>query len=230
MNSTKLEAALGYVFRDPNLLNLALTHSSWANEHGEGDTHNERLEFLGDAVLELCVSQELFAKFPHVREGILTQMRSKLVSESSLAQIAREIGLETLLKLGRGEDLQKGRYRASVLSDALEAVLGAIFVDGGLGAAQRAVMNVFYRHWPCSTDDVLHPKDAKSELQEAMQQRFQARPVYAQLASSGPDHARNFEVSVRLPDGTLFLGKGASRKKAEQHAARIALDCLKNHR
>ena len=128
-------SALGHDFARADLLRLALTHSSWANEHGAGQEHNERLEFLGDAVLELCVSQKLFSSIPGAREGELTRLRSELVSTESLAQRAREQGLDKRLLLGRGEERQGGRERDTVLSDLFEAVLGAIFADGGFAAA-----------------------------------------------------------------------------------------------
>ncbi|WP_288908413.1 ribonuclease III domain-containing protein, partial [uncultured Desulfovibrio sp.] len=146
MNKTQAEAVptpdprtlLGHVFARPELLERALTHSSWANEYGAGPEHNERQEFLGDAVLELCVSWELYRRFPDAREGQLTRLRARLVSTTSLAERARALGLDQCIKLGRGEESQGGRERDAVLSDALEAVLAAIYEDGGEGAAKAA--------------------------------------------------------------------------------------------
>lgn len=220
-----LEERLDHVFARPQLLDLALTHSSWANECHGGRHHNERQEFLGDAVLELCVSWELFRRFPDAREGELTKLRARLVSTVSLAERAREFGLDSLLKLGKGEERQGGRNRDSVLSDALEAVLAAVYEDGGFAAAQKAVARIFERHWPQAAGQP-QKKDYKTRLQEVAQQLFRERPVYARLASHGPEHAKSFEVSLHLPDGREFRGSGTSCKKAEQEAARLALSAL----
>ncbi len=227
MNRQALESRLGHFFVKQELLDLALTHSSWANEHGCGQKHNERLEFLGDAVLELCVSRELYLRFPQAREGILTKMRSQLVSEKFLAQLAREIQLDLLLKLGNGEEAQGGRRRDSVLSDAMEAVLAALYLDGGIGVVQSAVARLYEGYWPQDIEQSAR-KDAKSELQELSYQRFQSQPIYADLASSGPDHAKQFEVVLRMPNGLTFVAQGSSRKRAEQEAACKALDFLRH--
>lgn len=224
-----LEPALGHVFAAPDLLDLALTHSSWANECGEGQIHNERLEFLGDAVLELCVSTHLYHLFPDAREGELTKMRAHLVSTVSLAERARKIGLDGLLKLGRGEESQGGRSRDSVLSDAFEAMLAAVYEDGGFAAAQAAVGRLFADRWPKTAEKAM-PKDYKTRLQEASQQRFGQAPLYTRLGSEGPEHAKVFEIALRLPDGTEFTATGSSCKKAEQGAARQALEVLQKQK
>lgn len=216
---------LGHTFRQPELLELALTHSSWANERGGGEAHNERLEFLGDAVLELCVSTALFRRFPGVREGELTRLRAHLVSTVGLAQRARELGLDAYIRLGRGEEQQGGRTRDAILSDALEAVLAAVYEDGGFVAAEKAVARIFAEHWP-HTAGMPQARDCKSRLQEAMQHLFGRVPVYAQVATSGPEHAKRFQVRLTLPDGQDFEGQGTSCKKAEQDAARRALEAL----
>lgn len=221
-----LEQALGHAFLRPELLDLALTHSSWANENGRGEhAHNERLEFLGDAVLELCVSAQLYRRFPEAREGQLTRMRAHLVSTVSLAERARKIGLDALLKLGRGEENQGGRSRDSVLSDAFEAVLAAVYEDGGFVAAQDAVGRLFADRWPVCAERTL-PKDCKTRLQEASQQKFGRAPLYTRVGSRGPEHAKIFEVALHLPDGTEIVAAGRSCKKAEQDAARQALEYL----
>ena len=222
-----LEEKLGHVFARPELLDLALTHSSWANEYSGGQHHNERQEFLGDAVLELCVSWELFRRFPEAREGELTKLRARLVSTVSLAERAREFGLDSLLKLGKGEERQGGRSRDSVLSDVLEAVLAAVYEDGGFTAAQAAVAHIFAPHWPRAAGEPQR-KDYKTRLQEVAQQLFRERPVYVQLASHGPEHAKIFEVSLHLPDGREFTASGTSCKKDEQEAARQALNSLEH--
>ncbi len=218
----RLEDALGYHFRNMQLLHLALTHSSWANERGVGQRHNERLEFLGDAVLELTVSKELFERFHDLREGELTRLRSRLVSTASLAERARELGIRELLLLGRGEEQQGGRQRDTVLSDAFEAVLAAVYEDGGFAAAQQCVGRIFAGLWPCGQHAPAH-KDYKTRLQEVTQQRYRQRPVYRLVNSRGPEQAKVFDVAVMLPDGREIAASGASCKKAEQEAARLAL-------
>lgn len=220
-----LARRLGHTFARPELLELALTHSSWANEFGAGDAHNERLEFLGDAVLELCVSAELFRRFPDVREGDLTRLRSRLVSTVGLAERARELGLDARLRLGRGEEQQGGRSRDAILSDALEAVLAAVYEDGGYAAAQEAVARIFEGHWPRGAG-APQVRDCKSRLQEATQHLFGRTPAYIREAASGPEHAKCFQVRLVLPDGREFAGQGTSCKKAEQDAAGRALAAL----
>ncbi|MBD5557013.1 MAG: ribonuclease III [Desulfovibrio sp.] len=225
MDAEELAARLGHRFNRPELLEEALTHSSWANERGAGCAHNERLEFLGDAVLELCVSTELFRRFPKLREGELTRLRAHLVSTVGLAQRARELGLDAHLRLGKGEEQQGGRKRDAILSDALEAVLAAIYEDGGFAAAQDATARIYAGHWPGATA-APQARDAKSRLQEAVQHLFGKMPVYAQEATSGPEHAKHFQARLTLPDGETFAGQGSSMRKAEQDAAACALEAL----
>ncbi len=219
-----IEAIIGHKFTDKSLLDSALTHSSWANEN-EGVTHNERQEFLGDAVLELCVSSFLFSVFPDAREGDLTRMRSRLVSTSSLAGLARGLGLECRLRLGKGEESQGGRQRDAILADALEAVLGAVFEDGGFAAAFGVVERLFKDIWP---KDVVpwRGKDFKTRLQEEIQRVYKDRPLYTLIGSHGPEHAKVFEVRLNLPDGTELIARGPSLKRAEQEAARMALEAI----
>lgn len=219
----RLETALGYHFTDRSLLVLALTHSSWANEGGSQHRHNERLEFLGDAVLELAVSKELFERFTQLREGELTRLRSQLVSTPSLARLARALNLGSALFMGRGEERQGGRDRDAVLSDAFEAVLAAIYEDGGFAAAHACVRRLFSPLWPKQEENSPRRKDFKTLLQEIMQQRYKDRPLYRLLTSHGPEHAKVFEVVVSLPDGREYTACGTSCKKAEQEAARLAL-------
>lgn len=219
-----LENVLGYHFTDVSLLETALTHSSFANETGGGLIHNERQEFLGDAVVELCVSWELFSRFPSTREGDMTRLRSDLVNTVSLAQRARETGLDKLIRLGRGEEGQGGRSRDTVLSDVFEAVMAAVYQDGGYAAAQKVIARVFKDIWPADPNEGKKGLDYKTKLQEYTQHMFGGeRPVYNELAASGPAHARSFTVSVRMPDGKTFEAEGSSWKKAEQSAAAQAL-------
>lgn len=217
-----VEELLSYEFKNKELLQLALTHSSWANE-AISLSHNERQEYLGDAVLELCVSWELFSRFPEVREGELTRLRSLLVSAPALADLARKLKLNENLFIGKGEESQGGRWRDSLLSDALEAVLGAVFEDGGFKEALKVVRYIFKDRWP-STLEHSQQKDNKTLLQELSQRIFKNRPVYSLLESKGPEHAKSFKVCLELPDGQNFIASGPSLKRAEQEAARIALD------
>lgn len=222
---TSLQEAISYSFRQVKLLDMAMTHSSFANERS--CDHNERLEFLGDAVLELTVSEELYTRFPDAPEGVLTKLRARLVSMPSLAEMAKSLGLEEHVKLGKGEESQGGRMRDSLLSDAFEALLGAVFLDGGYEAARQVVSRLFAPFWP---QDIEPPKarDFKSRLQELTQRCHRTRPIYRLLGSSGPEHEKLFEVELSLPDGQTLLAKGPSVKKAEQTAARMALDMLEN--
>ena len=221
----EIEESIGYRFKNAQLLVTALTHSSYANEINGSAENNERLEFLGDAVLELAISEELFARFPQDREGSLTSLRSQLVSEPSLAELARTIELQQCLRLGKGEEAQGGRERNAVLCDALESLLGAVFVDGGYQKAKEVIGGLFEDHWP---ERIQGPKgkDFKSRLQEETQKLFKDRPVYALKQSFGPEHAKTYLVLLTLPDGVTFEAAASSVKKAEQKAAKKALHSL----
>ncbi|MEW5773689.1 MAG: ribonuclease III [Thermodesulfobacteriota bacterium] len=220
-----LQTSISHRFSQVKLLETALTHSSCANERPAGVEHNERLEYLGDAVLELAVSEELYRLFPDTAEGALTRMRARLVNEPTLAEVARELGIPALLRLGRGEEMQGGRERPALLADALEAVFGAVFCDGGYLAAAACVRAVFAGRWPA---EPVRPraKDAKSRLQEETQFRFKARPVYALVSASGPEHEKVYAVELTLPDGRRIAASGPSIKKAEHSAAEQALELL----
>ncbi len=218
----ELQEKIGYTFKNIQYLITALTHSSWANESKKTDTHNERQEFLGDAVLELCVSWILFKRFPEIREGDLTRTRSDLVSAKTLANLARELHIDKHLRLGKGEESQGGRQRDTVLSDAFEAVLGAVFEDGGYEAAYAVVAHIFSSRWPKHVEQNLR-KDYKTQLQETMQRLHKDRPVYVLEESSGPEHAKIYKVRLALPNGRVFFATGQSLKRAEQEAARLAL-------
>ncbi|MDE5831589.1 MAG: ribonuclease III [Desulfovibrio sp.] len=221
-----IEEKFGYRFRNPHLLERALTHSSRANESGRSEWHNERQEFLGDAVLELCLSEYLYIRFPDAREGELTRMRARLASGENLFALARELGLDQYVRLGAGEEKQGGRGRQSVVSDALEAALGAIYEDGGYDAARQSVGKIFSGQWPRQPLKK-QKRDHKSLLQQICQNLYRAAPVYALENASGAEHARIFEVSVRLPDGRKFRASNTGRKKAEQDAAAEAIAVLK---
>ncbi|MBN2141372.1 MAG: ribonuclease III [Desulfovibrionaceae bacterium] len=220
-----LQEDIHYRFGQVKLLAQALTHSSWANEQGGGLSDNERLEFLGDAVLELCVSEEAFRRYPEAPEGALTQVRSRLVKEKTLAGLARALGLDVFVRLGRGEEIQGGRQRNSLLADTLEALIGAVFLDGGFGQARALVSRLFEDCWAAAAD-LSGGKDFKSRLQEHTQRLNRERPVYALKNSFGPEHDKVFEVELSLPDGGTFRAQGQSLKRAEQAAARLALEHL----
>lgn len=224
MNTVELEKCIHHRFSQVKLLETALTHSSYANEQG-GAEDNERLEFLGDAVLELCISEDAYKRYPDVPEGNLTRIRSNLVKEKSLAGIARDLKLEQYLLLGKGEELQGGRERDSLLADAFEAVMGAVFLDGGFETAKAVIRDIFRERWP-ESPVLTETKDFKSRLQEVTQRLFQERPVYVLTDTYGPEHEKVFEVVTTLPRGERFTGAGTSVKKAEQIAARAALDWL----
>ena len=220
-----LQENIPYRFQQVKLLQTAMTHTSAANERTGGTEHNERLEFLGDAVLELCISQELYRRFPDAREGELTAMRSQLVNQTSLASIARKLGIDKCLLLGKGEEAQGGRKKDTLLSDAVEALLGAVFLDGGNTAAEQMVGSLFKKKW-ATLNHSLQTRDYKSRLQEITQTRFKDRPVYSLMGNSGPEHAKVFTVVLRLPDGTCVEATGSSVKRAEQHAACAVLEML----
>lgn len=220
-----LQDSIQHRFSQVKLLQEALTHSSYANEAGKPGMDNERLEFLGDAVLELAVSQELYKRFPLVGEGDLTAMRAALVREASLAEMARKVGLSEHMLLGRGEESQGGRQRPSLLADGLEALVGAVYLDGGFEAARMVVDVLLDGRWP-RAPQAGRGKDHKSRLQEMTQRSDGGRPVYVLLESAGPEHEKIFRVRVDLPDGRGFTAQGASLKKAEQSAAKKAVEEL----
>jgi ribonuclease-3 len=225
---TALEKRLGYQFAERRLLVLALTHSSFANEQASAQENNERLEFLGDAVLELSISEELFERYPDAPEGIMTTVRSQLVSEPALAELARELDVASALFLGKGEENQGGRQRDSVLSDALESIFGAMFLDSGYDITRECILHLYADKWPSSHRlGRERLRDFKSRLQERTQQLFKDRPIYYLLDSSGPEHAKVYQVRVDLPDGSQTEASDTSVKKAEQRAAKKALEGLK---
>lgn len=220
-----LQSEIRYKFKNLSLLLQALTHTSWSNENNIAGFHNERLEFLGDAVLELCITEELFRRFPDAREGSLTDLRSQLVNESVLASLASGIGINKCLRLGRGEENQGGRCRPAVLADAFEALLGAIYEDSGIEAAKQVIADAYADKWPESPVQT-RAKDPKTLLLEYCQRQFHEPPVYSVLSARGPGHERTFEVEAQMPDGSKARASGASTKKAEQAAALAALVLL----
>jgi len=218
-----IQERIGYRFRDRDLLHTALIHSSYANEYNNSLQHNERLEFLGDAVLELIISEALYLKYPQTREGDLTRMRARLVSEPALADMARRLELQSHLYLGRGEEIQGGRERDAILCDAIESILGAVFLDSGFESVKEVILRLFEDMWPTHTTRSQPRKDAKSKLQEITQKQYQERPKYYLLDSFGPEHAKTYQVEIALPDGSTHTAEASSLKKAEQLAAEKAL-------
>ena len=221
----RLERELGYRFKDPSLLALALTHESFVNEDQGDSKSNERLEFLGDSVLGLVVAEELFRRHP-LPEGHLATMKAHLVSTVVLAKKASSIELDSFMLLGRGEALSNQRKRRSLLADAFEAVLGAVYLDGGLEAGRDLVLRFF--------EDELargdgRRRDQKSRLQEVTQRHFKELPEYRTAAQSGPSHQPEFEVEVWFREVCLGRGRGQSKRDAGQLAAGEALEKIEQH-
>lgn len=227
----ELESLLGHNFQRPELLQIALTHRSY---HFENKTispgHFERFEFLGDAVLDLVMSEILMTSFPNVEEGTLSKWRASLVNETVLSEIAREIGLTRFLYLGKSEAQNRNQARPRLLASALEAILAALYTDGGLEAARALITRLFADRVSALDDKNEFATDFKSRLQEWSQKRFRATPEYRLVLSEGPEHAKKFRFAVWL-DGKLFgEGEGGSRKSAEQEAARIALEKIEGEK
>lgn len=221
--SAELERTLEYVFKRRELLAVALTHPSAASP---GTPHYERLEFLGDAVLDLAIADMLMRRFPSAKEGSLSKERASIVNGRTLALKAAEIGLGPKIKLGKGEEKSGGRNKTSILAACFEAVVGAIYTDGGLVPAQRVVERLF-------ADDIGGPaaeRDYKTELQEIAYRRFRTQPVYELVAARGPDHAKRFTTRIRIAGRELGIGEGGSKKQSEQAAARAALNHIEQER
>ena len=219
-----LEAAIGYRFKNISLLQNALTHSSYANERWHNSLlSNERLEFLGDAILGMTVAKYLYQTFPDRPEGELTRMRADMVCEQTLAKVAARIDLGKHLLLGNGEEQGGGRKRNSILADAVESVIAASYLDGGLEAAQQFIEKFILVEVPVTR---LHNADYKTALQELVQQKKNQVLTYTLIGESGPDHDKKFEVEVKLNGTVVGTGSGSSKKRAEQDAARSALEKL----
>ncbi len=221
---TDLAARLSLSFTDPNLFAEALTHRSYLNEHRDHPgTHNERLEFLGDAVLELATTDFLFRKFPAKPEGELTAYRAALVNTVSLAETAQALGINEHLLLSKGEARDTGRARDVILADAFEAIIGAIYLDQGYGPAEQFIA----KHISGKLDEVIKKRmyqDAKSRFQEAAQEKHGATPSYTTLQEAGPDHDKRFTVGVFVASAEIARGEGKSKQEAEQAAAKAALE------
>ena len=223
-NLEEFQGKIRYYFNDKELLIEALSHSSYANEKRKGRNSNERLEFLGDSVLSIVVSQYLFEHFTHLPEGELTKIRASLVCEKSLYEFAKQIDLGEHILLGKGEENTGGRERVSILADAFEAVIAAVFLDGGLEAAKRHILKFI----PKDIDDrkPVSFSDHKTILQEIIQKNPEEKVEYKLVGQSGPDHNKAFKVQVRLNSNVIGTGIGRSKKEAEQMAAKEALELM----
>lgn len=223
-NLEQLARHLGHEFSDPGWLHAALCHSSYVHEHPEEETgSNERLEYLGDAVLELVITELLYHRFPQASEGQLSKARSGVVNEARLAATARELDLGVHLLLGRGEEAQSGHEKPSILADAMEAVVAAVYLDGGLEAA-RAVIHRLLE--PVAEQSILRAprKDYKTRLQERVQEALHITPRYRLVGAEGPDHQKLFQVALEIDGQTICSGSGHSKKEAEQAAAQQGLE------
>ncbi len=213
----ELQQRIGYTFKDEGLLQVALTHTSYANEAKRSLPQNERLEFLGDSVLSFVVAEHLYENCKNLPEGQLTRRRAALVCEPALAGFAAEIELGQVLYLGRGEEMSGGRKRASILADAFEALIAAIYLDGGMQAARAFIMPFV------QTEQTVSDEDYKTRLQEVVQQNPEEQLSYKVVDEKGPDHEKVFTVQVHLNSNCIGTGDGHSKKLAEQQAARRAL-------
>jgi ribonuclease-3 len=219
----ELQTALGITFNQPSLLAQALTHSSYANENpGIAPLSNERLEYLGDAVLGLVVAENLYRDFSGLSEGEMTRLRSILVKQETLANVALSINLGKYLFLGKGEESSNGRDKPANLARALEALIAAVYLDGGIAIIEQLILDLLDTElYKILSEGAII--DYKSQLQELLQARTQQTPVYNLVETQGPDHAKQFTVEVRLDNEILATGTGRSKKKAEMDAARVAL-------
>ncbi|MCM1524499.1 MAG: ribonuclease III [Ruminococcus sp.] len=217
----EFEEKIGYSFKNKDLLFEALSHSSFANEYKHGRRSNERLEFLGDSVLSIVVSDHLFKHFKHLPEGELTKIRASLVCEKALFEFSKQIDLGSYIFLGKGEENTGGRKRPSIVSDAFEAVIAAVYLDGGIETAREYVLGFIPKDLNRSTADNLH--DYKTILQEIIQRNPEEKVEYVLKSQTGPDHDRRFTVEVCLNTNVIGKGEGHSKKQAEQAAAKEAL-------
>ncbi len=227
LNLEEFEKRLGYRFTNKNLLLLALTHSSYANENKKcSHENNERLEFLGDAVLDMVVSEYMYRKFPDMPEGELTKLRAAVVCETSLADLSRKLGVGRNLLLGKGEESTGGRNRDSILADAFEAIIGAVCMDGNIEAASKYVMG-FMEDCIAQTKTNFRNLDCKTHLQEMIQKMSKVPLQYVIVNEKGPDHNKVFMAEVLHDGKVLGQGSGKSKKEAEQNAANAALEHMK---
>lgn len=224
MQIPKIEERLGYKFNDKSLLSLAFIHRSYINEHREILCHNERLEFLGDSILGMIMAEYLYVNFPKTPEGELSFLRSRLVEAPSCVLFVQKLDLSKHLLLGKGERMNDGRGRESILADLFEAIIGAIYLDGGITAARKFIFDNF----STEIEQIIQTPlmNWKATLQDHCQKKYQATPTYTVLEESGPDHHKLFKVLVTINDTDLGIGQGSSKKEAQQAAAADALKKL----
>ena len=225
---SEVEELLGYSFKDPQLLETALTHSSYANDFlGDAAKGNERLEFLGDAILDAVVGLELYRRYPDKNEGFLTKLRSEIVCEKALGEALMKLGVNEAIRLGRGEDQKGGRERLSIISDAAEAIIAAVFLDGGAKAAEGVVLRMLGDTVDAADQGEL-PGDYKTDLQIFCQKRGHNDIKYEIIDETGPDHAKVFTAAVYVEGKRLGEGTGSSKKQAQAQAAKQALSSLED--
>lgn len=217
----KIEALLDYSFRSPELLFLSFVHRSYVNENRSIKEHNERLEFLGDSVLGLIIANYLYERFPTMAEGHLSQLRARLVDASTCVHFFQKLHIQEYILLGKGESLSLGRGKESISADVFEALMAAIYLDGGFEEAKR----FFLKHFKTDVEEILKnpSRNFKAELQDYSQRKYQKPPLYKVLKEEGPDHSKVFYVSVSVGEEEIAEGKGSSKKEAEQKAAEEAL-------
>jgi ribonuclease-3 len=215
----------GIRFREIGRLDQAFTHRSWANESGAAVGNNERLEFLGDSVLGLAVAEYLHEELPDQPEGELARIKSFVVSEASLSEISRRLRVDNYILIGRGEEYSGGRSKKAILADALEAIIGAYYLDSGFLPARRFVLGLLVPEIDKVRED-RHEKDYKTLLQEHVQKRMKTYPRYRVVQKTGPDHDRTFQIEVRINERSYGMGRGKNKKEAEQDAARVAWTAL----
>ncbi|MFL5812150.1 MAG: ribonuclease III [Bdellovibrionia bacterium] len=229
MNLERLQERLGYNFGDRSILLQSLTHTSYGHENLQDKSiayrDNERLEFLGDAILDVIVSDILLEAFPNANEGQLSKMRAAVVNEKTLAEVARSVSLQEHVRLGKGEMQTGGNNKPSILSCAFEALIAAIYLDGGFAAVYPVVRHLFSPLF-AEERELINFYDHKTQLQEIVQARWKVTPTYHLLTTSGPDHAKVFEVEVRMNGKMLAVASGSSKKEAEQNAARAAIQTV----
>lgn len=223
---SEIESKIGYVFKDKNLLALAFIHRSFVNENRDAFGHNERLEFLGDSILGMLIAEYLYRQLPKTPEGELSCYRSKLVEASSCVNYIQKLDLGHYMLLGKGERLNDGRGRDTILADLFEAVMGAILLDGGIDAAKNFLFNNFNEEIQLILSTPVY--NSKAQLQDFCQKKFQKTPTYVVLEESGPDHSKVFKISVVINDHEMGHGEGTSKKEAQQAAAADALNRLKS--
>jgi len=220
----EFEKLIGYEFKNKKNLILALTHSSYANENRDKNLKsNERLEFLGDAVLDVIISEEIYTKYSELSEGEMTKLRASIVCETSLVKCAAKIGIGKYLLLGKGEELTGGRTRISILSDAFEALLAAIYIDRGMETARKFVLEQMHELIEASVNGTIF-MDFKTQLQEVVQKNNDKKITYEIIEEKGPDHSKVFVSQVKISGEVMGVGNGKSKKEAEQNAARLALN------